>query len=115
MAGYDPDGIAAVMAEKEGAAGIICAPVLASIFEKSVDVPVAIIKPKAATVLDALDVVAWRIGGMIRPITSDPYPGPADGATRVPVHISRANITRTAAPLPAGRSPRPGYRRPSGS
>ncbi|MFA4876088.1 MAG: helix-turn-helix domain-containing protein [Methanoregula sp.] len=54
--------IAAVMAEKEGAAGIICAPVLASIVEKIVDVPVAIIKPKAATVLDALDVVARRIG-----------------------------------------------------
>lgn len=53
--------IAAVMAEKEGAAGIICAPVLASIVEKIVDVPVAIIKPKAATVLDALDVVARRI------------------------------------------------------
>jgi predicted transcriptional regulator len=54
--------IAAVMAEKEGAAGIICAPILASIVEKIVDVPVAIIKPKAATVLDALDVVARRIG-----------------------------------------------------
>jgi predicted transcriptional regulator len=53
--------IAAVMAEKEGAAGIICAPVLASIVEKIVDVPVAIIKPKAATVLDALDVIARRI------------------------------------------------------
>lgn len=53
--------IAAVMAEKEGSAGIICAPVLASIVEKIVDVPVAIIKPKAATVLDALDVIARRI------------------------------------------------------
>jgi predicted transcriptional regulator len=53
--------IAAVMAEKEGAAGIICAPVLASMVEKIVDVPVAIMKPKAATVLDALDVVARRI------------------------------------------------------
>lgn len=53
--------IAAVMAEKEGAAGIICAPVLASIVEKIVDVPVAIIKPKTATVLDALDVIARRI------------------------------------------------------
>jgi predicted transcriptional regulator len=54
--------VAAVMAEKEGAAGIICAPVLASIVEKIVDVPVAIIKPKASTVIDALDVVARRIG-----------------------------------------------------
>jgi predicted transcriptional regulator len=53
--------IAAVMAEKEGAAGIICAPVLASIVEKIVDVPVAIIKPKSATVIDALEVIARQI------------------------------------------------------
>jgi predicted transcriptional regulator len=53
--------IASVMAEKDGAAGIICAPVLASMVEKIVDIPVAIMKPKAATVLDALDVVARRL------------------------------------------------------
>ncbi len=53
--------IAAVISEKEGAAGIICAPILASMIEKIVDVPVAIMKPKAGTVLDALDVVARRI------------------------------------------------------
>ena len=54
--------IASVSAEKDGAAGIICAPILASMLEKIVDVPVAIMKPKAATVMDALDVVARRIG-----------------------------------------------------
>lgn len=54
--------IASVMAEKEGAAGIICAPILASMVEKIVDIPVAIMKPKAATVIDALDAVARRIG-----------------------------------------------------
>jgi predicted transcriptional regulator len=53
--------IAAVVAEKDGAVGIICAPILASMVEKIVDIPVAIMKPKAATVLDALDVVARRI------------------------------------------------------
>jgi predicted transcriptional regulator len=53
--------IAAVMAEKEGARGIICAPILASMVEKIVDVPVAIMKPKANTVLDALDVIGRRI------------------------------------------------------
>ncbi len=53
--------IASVMAEKEGAAGIICAPILASMVEKIVDVPVAIMKPKATTVLDALDVIGRRI------------------------------------------------------
>jgi predicted transcriptional regulator len=53
--------IAAVTAEKDGAAGIICAPILASMIEKIVDVPVAIMKPKAATVMDAMDVIARRI------------------------------------------------------
>jgi predicted transcriptional regulator len=53
--------IAAVMAEKDGAAGVVCAPILASMIEKIVDVPVAIMKPKAATVLDAMDVIARRI------------------------------------------------------
>ncbi|MFA5268791.1 MAG: helix-turn-helix domain-containing protein [Methanoregula sp.] len=53
--------IAAVSAEKDGAAGIICAPILASMIEKIVDVPVAIMKPKAATVMDAMDVIARRI------------------------------------------------------
>jgi len=53
--------ITAVTAEKDGAAGIICAPILASMIEKIVDVPVAIMKPKAATVMDAMDVIARRI------------------------------------------------------
>ncbi|MEI8330240.1 MAG: helix-turn-helix domain-containing protein [Methanomicrobiales archaeon] len=53
--------IAAVMSEKDGAAGIICAPILASVIEKIVDVPVAIMKPKSVTVLDALEVIARRI------------------------------------------------------
>ncbi|MCX6693535.1 MAG: helix-turn-helix domain-containing protein [Methanomicrobiales archaeon] len=53
--------VAAVKAEKEGAAGIVCAPVLASIVEKVVDIPVAIIKPKPTTVLEAIDTIAKRI------------------------------------------------------
>ena len=53
--------IAAVKAEKEGAVGIVCAPVLASMVEKIVDVPVAIMKPGKQTVLDALDVIGKRI------------------------------------------------------
>jgi predicted transcriptional regulator len=53
--------IAAVTAEKDGAAGIICAPILASMIEKIVDVPVAIMKPKAATVMHATDVIPRRI------------------------------------------------------
>jgi predicted transcriptional regulator len=53
--------VAAVKAQKNGAAGIICAPVLASIVEKIVDVPVAIIKPKPKMVLDAIDSIAKRI------------------------------------------------------
>ena len=53
--------IAAVSAEKEGAVGIVCAPVLASMVEKIVDVPVAIMKPGPKTVLDALDIIGKRI------------------------------------------------------
>jgi predicted transcriptional regulator len=53
--------IAAVKAEKDGAVGIVCAPVLASMVEKIVDVPVAIMKPGKKTVLDALDVIGKRI------------------------------------------------------
>ncbi len=53
--------VAAIRAQKEGAIGIVCAPVLASIVEKIVDVPVAIIKPKPKMVLDAIDSIAKRI------------------------------------------------------
>ncbi len=53
--------IAAVKAEKDGAVGIVCAPVLASMVEKIVDVPVAIMKPGKKTVLDALDIIGKRI------------------------------------------------------
>ena len=37
--------IAAVRAEKDGAVGIICAPILTTLVERIVDIPVAIIKP----------------------------------------------------------------------
>ena len=46
---------------EEGAVGIVCAPVLASMVEKIVDVPVAIMKPGPKTVLDALDVIRKRV------------------------------------------------------
>ncbi|RQD83594.1 MAG: helix-turn-helix domain-containing protein [Methanocalculus sp. MSAO_Arc2] len=54
--------MAAVEARKEGAAGIICAPVLASIIERIVDIPVAILKPEPKTVIDAANIIARRIG-----------------------------------------------------
>ncbi len=38
--------ISAVKAEKEGAKAIVCAPIISSIVEKMVDVPVVTIKPK---------------------------------------------------------------------
>ncbi len=53
--------VAAVRAEKEGAAAIICAPVLASIVERIVDVPVVILKPKAETVTEALEAARRRL------------------------------------------------------
>jgi predicted transcriptional regulator len=53
--------VAAVRAEKEGAAAIVCAPVLASIVERIVDIPVAILKPGTDTVLEALEAARRRI------------------------------------------------------
>jgi predicted transcriptional regulator len=46
--------VAAVKAEKEGAAGIICAPVLATLIERIVDIPVVIIKPDISTYQEAI-------------------------------------------------------------
>jgi predicted transcriptional regulator len=64
--GYSADSldeciIAAVRAEKEGALGIICAPILAKIVEKIVDCPVAIIKPHQQTLIEAIETIARRI------------------------------------------------------
>ncbi|KUG21024.1 MAG: helix-turn-helix domain-containing protein [Methanomicrobiaceae archaeon] len=53
--------VAAVWAEKEGALGIICAPILAPIVEKIVDLPVAIIKPRKRTLMEAIETIARRI------------------------------------------------------
>ncbi|MBN2734411.1 MAG: helix-turn-helix domain-containing protein [Methanomicrobiaceae archaeon] len=53
--------VSAVRAEKEGARGIVCAPILASIIEKVVDVPVAIIKPDTKTITDALQSLQNRM------------------------------------------------------
>jgi predicted transcriptional regulator len=46
--------IAAVKAEKEGAAGIICAPILAALIERIVDIPVVILKPDIASYEEAI-------------------------------------------------------------
>jgi predicted transcriptional regulator len=53
--------IAAVRADKEGALGIICAPILAPIVEKIADCPVAIMKPKKRTLIEAIETIAKRI------------------------------------------------------
>jgi len=47
--------IAAVRASNEGAVGIICAPIVSSMVEKVVDVPVVIMKPSASAVNDAVN------------------------------------------------------------
>ncbi|MEM2872791.1 MAG: hypothetical protein QXD82_01330 [Nitrososphaerales archaeon] len=54
--------VSVALAEKEGASGIIFAPVLASIIEKIVDMPVVIMKPRVETLMDAIETVAKRIG-----------------------------------------------------
>jgi len=53
--------VAAVRAEKDGATGIICAPVLASIVEKIVDIPVAMLRPEVSCVEEAVGVLCRKI------------------------------------------------------
>lgn len=53
--------VAAVRAEKEGAAGIICAPILATLIERIVDIPVVIVRPDNRTFQEAIDVLCRRI------------------------------------------------------
>ncbi|HQN90905.1 MAG TPA: helix-turn-helix domain-containing protein [Methanoculleus sp.] len=64
--GYSADSldeciIAAVQADREGALGIVCAPILAPIVEKIVDCPVGIIKPYQQTLIEAIETIARRI------------------------------------------------------
>jgi predicted transcriptional regulator len=64
--GYSADSleeciVAAARADKEGALGIICAPILAPIVEKIVDCPVAIIKPQQRTLIEAIETLAKRV------------------------------------------------------
>ncbi|MDV2480989.1 helix-turn-helix domain-containing protein [Methanoculleus sp. Wushi-C6] len=64
--GYPADTLeeciaAAARAEKEGALGIVCAPILASIVEKIVDCPVAIIKPQQQTMIEAIETIGKRV------------------------------------------------------
>nr|WP_303715531.1 helix-turn-helix domain-containing protein [Methanoculleus marisnigri] len=64
--GYPADSLdecitAAARADKEGALGIVCAPILAPIVEKIVDCPVAIIKPQQQTLIEAIETIAKRV------------------------------------------------------
>ncbi len=54
--------IAAVRAEKDGASGIVCAPILASIVEKIVDIPVGMLRPDLAVLNEAITTVGKKIG-----------------------------------------------------
>ncbi len=53
--------ISAVRAEKDGAGGIICAPVLASLIERIVDIPVVIVKPETQTFLEAIEALGAKL------------------------------------------------------
>ncbi len=53
--------VAAVRAEKEGAGGIICAPILATLIERIVDIPVVIVRPDSRTFQEAIEVLCKRI------------------------------------------------------
>ncbi|MDI6867837.1 helix-turn-helix domain-containing protein [Methanoculleus sp.] len=64
--GYSADSldeciIAAVQADREGALGVVCAPILAPIVEKLVDCPVGIIKPQQQTLIEAIETIAKRV------------------------------------------------------
>jgi predicted transcriptional regulator len=54
--------VAAARAEKDGASGIICAPILASIVEKIVDVPVGMIRPDLAAINEPISSILKKIG-----------------------------------------------------
>jgi len=54
--------VAAARAEKDGASGIVCAPILASIVEKIVDVPVGMLRPELSCVDEAIGAVLKKIG-----------------------------------------------------
>jgi predicted transcriptional regulator len=54
--------VAAARAEKDGASGIVCAPILASIVEKIVDVPVGMMRPDLPCINEAIMTVGKKIG-----------------------------------------------------
>lgn len=58
---YDECLIAAVRARNEGASGIICAPIIASLIEKLVDIPVSILKPETLAINSAAESIAKRL------------------------------------------------------
>ena len=58
---YDECLVAAVKARNDGASGIICAPILSSLIEKLVDIPVAIMKPETLAVNSAAETLAKRL------------------------------------------------------
>lgn len=53
--------VAAITARSEGAVGIICAPILSSLVERVVDVPVAIMKPEMGAVTVAAKSIVTRL------------------------------------------------------
>ncbi|HJJ32972.1 MAG TPA: helix-turn-helix domain-containing protein [Methanocorpusculum sp.] len=58
---YEECLVAAVQARNDGASGIICAPILSSLVEKLVDIPVAIMKPESLTINSAAESLAKRL------------------------------------------------------
>ena len=58
---YEEGLIAAVRARNDGAAGIICAPILSSLVEKLVDIPVSIMKPESLAINSAAESLAKRL------------------------------------------------------
>ena len=53
--------LCAVRAEKDGASGIICAPILTSLIEKLVDIPVVHVRPDGESYITAIDFMARQL------------------------------------------------------
>ncbi len=61
-ASYEEVIVASVRAEKDGAKAIVCAPIMAGLIEKLVNIPVVGLKPSEVEIESALDVAIRKAG-----------------------------------------------------
>jgi len=61
-ASYEEVIVASVRAEKDGAKAIVCAPIMAGLIEKLVNIPVVGLKPSESEIESALDIAIRKAG-----------------------------------------------------